>query len=176
MDKKKIGKGVGILAADIAIIVGGASLINNGTPATENVNVIPTTSPSAKNVYYVNKPKNDPTYSVVLNPAQSNSSATTSASAQSNTQPSASAQPTASAPSASATPTQSQTASPKPTLVTQTIYPILPPPPVSGVTSASGSTYTPPPSGGGGTPTPRPTRTPAPSPRPTHVEQEGNDH
>jgi hypothetical protein len=166
MATKKAAKVAGIIAADLAIIFGGASLINNNIQPENSTDIIPNASNSPKTIYY-SKGKSQSNYSVMLNPAPAGSSASptlsSTPSAQTSAQPSASN--SASAPSVKPTP-----------LVTQTLNPITMPPTITGVTSASGSTYVPAPGSGGGTgnPSPRPTRTP--TPRPSHSENEGNDH
>jgi hypothetical protein len=168
MATKKAAKVAGIVAADLAIIFGGASLINNNIQPENSTDIIPNASNSPKTIYY-SKGKSQSNYSVVLNPAPAGSSTSPTLSPTPSAQASASAQPSASS-SASAP-------SVKPTpLVTQTLNPITMPPTITGVTSASGSTYVPAPGSGGGTgnPSPRPTRTP--TPRPTYSEHEGNDH
>ena len=165
-----VKKGIGIVALDAALIVGGASVINNATNNSNNGQPlpIPVNSPTSHKIFVSVPVKKDTQFTVVGNPAPSRSS---TSSATSSASPSSTPSPTV-----TVTPTQSQPSSSPSPRTTITITPIqpVPYPTVNGVSCASpASCPTGTPGTTGGTPTPTGSRTPTPRPSRT-PEKEGS--
>ena len=168
-----IKKGLGIVAVDAVLIAGGAAVINNVTSnPVGNTLPSPTKSPKNNKVYTNTTVKKNNGFTVVLNPAPSNSANSSPSNSPSRT-PSSSPSPTV-----LITPTPSQISSSPSPKVTLTITPIapIPYPTTSGTSSASWTTGGTPTPIGSRTPTPTGSRTPIPRPTRSESEKEDNNH